>query len=147
MTQTSAAANSNELDSSEALGSALADLAGRLLAERARRAQFFADDLFAEAGWNIMLDLFVARHRVRRVTVSDACLGSGAPHATANRWLQKLVDAGLVCRDCDKTDGRRVFVDLTPDSYEKMKAYLLSMNLTPLAGTQMPALPLQEQRV
>lgn len=146
MTQSSAAANSNEIDSSDALGSALADLARRLLAERARRAQFFAGDLFAEAGWNIMLDLYVARHRARRVTVSDACLGSGAPHATANRWLQKLVDAGLVCRDCDKTDGRRVFVDLTPDAYEKMQGYLLSMNLTPLTGMRTPGVPLQDQQ-
>lgn len=145
MTQSNAAANSNENENAEALASALTDLARRLLAERARRAQFFATDLFAEAGWNIMLDLYVARHRDRRVTVSDACLGSGAPHATANRWLQKLVDAGLVCRDSDKTDGRRVFVNLTPDAAENMTSYLLSMNLSPLAGMQVPGVSLQDQ--
>jgi hypothetical protein len=147
MTQSNAAVRANECDNSAALASALADLAHRLLAERARRAQYFATDIFAEAGWNIMLDLYIARHRQRRVTVSDACLGSGAPHATANRWLQKLVEAGLVVRDSDKTDGRRVFVDLTPDAYANMQSYLLSVNLTPLSGMQVPGASLKDQPI
>lgn len=111
----------------------LADLARRLLSERLRRSQFFGPDMFAEAGWNVMLDLFVATHRGDRVTVSDASLASNAPHATANRWLQKLVTAGLLVRICDTSDGRRVFVELSPLGLEKMLGYLCSVDLRPLA--------------
>lgn len=111
----------------------LADLAQRLLSERMRRARFFGPDMFAEAGWNIMLDLVLATYRGKRVTVSDASLASGAPHATANRWLQKMVDAGLVLRTADERDGRRIFVELSPDGLEKMIGYLSSVNLRPLA--------------
>lgn len=111
----------------------LADLAGRLLSERLRRAKFFGPDMFAEAGWNIMLDLFIASYRGKSVTVSDASLASDAPHATANRWLQKLVTGGLIVRTADPRDGRRVFVELSPLGLERMLGYLGSIDLRPLA--------------
>jgi DNA-binding transcriptional ArsR family regulator len=116
----------------------LADLAQRVLSERLRRAEFFGDNMFAEAGWNIMLDLFVATHRRGRVTVSDASLASNAPHATANRWLQKLVTAGLLVRICDVRDGRRVFVELSPLGLEKMIGYLGTVDLSALADDEQP---------
>lgn len=45
------------------------------------------------------------------------------PATTALRWLTVLEDKGLIVREADATDARRVFVRLSSDGYEKMVAY------------------------
>jgi len=102
----------------------LGDLALRTYRERRRRNEIFADDtLFGEPAWDILLDLFVAGEKNKRVAVTSACIGSGVPSTTALRWLNVLELRGLVEREDDNQDARRSFVRLTPKARDMMVEY------------------------
>lgn len=81
---------------------------------RKREAIFGNPDLFGEPAWDILLDLYIANGEGKTVSVSSACIGSAAPATTGLRWLSVLADEGLVVRENDATDHRRVLVRLTP---------------------------------
>jgi len=100
------------------------ELAQRLYRDRRRRAEIFADEtLFGEPAWDILLDLFVAGEKGKRVAVTSACIGSGVPSTTALRWLNVLEMRGLVEREDDNHDARRSFVRLTPKARLQMAEY------------------------
>ena len=90
---------------------------------RRSRALFFDESLFGEPAWDVLLDLFIAAKERKRVPVTSACIGAAVPTTTALRWLTILEDRGLVLREADPTDARRIFVRLTADAYAKMVAY------------------------
>jgi DNA-binding MarR family transcriptional regulator len=94
--------------------------------ERQRRRDFFSDDLFGEPAWDMLLDLYIAEKRNRRVSVTAACLGANAPGTTALRWLQQLEERGLAVRDADPKDARRSFVRLSEEGYARMTDYFWS---------------------
>jgi hypothetical protein len=90
-------------------------LARKTYALRRKRASLFANpDLFGEPAWDILLDLYIAAGEGKPVSVSSACIGSAAPATTGLRWLGVLADEGLVVRENDAEDHRRVLVRLTP---------------------------------
>jgi len=91
---------------------------------RRRRGQFFGPDLFAEPGWDILLDLYIAGREGREVCVSGACAGASVPHTTALRWLKWLEDAALVVRRCDLSDARRTHVELSETARRRMDILL-----------------------
>ena len=74
-----------------------------------------------------MLDLFARTRKGEKVSVSNACLASGVPAATALRWVDLLVDNGLVTREADIVDRRRVWLKLTPKCIEQMQCYFENM--------------------
>lgn len=89
-------------------------LARKIYALRRKRAAFFGNpDLFGEPAWDILLDLYIAQGEGKQVSVSSACIGSAAPATTGLRWLSVLADQGLVVRENDPEDHRRVLVRLT----------------------------------
>jgi len=92
--------------------------ARRAFAARRRRQQVFGDraDLFGEPAWDMLLDLYIALHEDKPVTVSNACLSSGAATTTGLRWVATLAERGLVERIPDPKDGRRYFVRLTAEA-------------------------------
>jgi hypothetical protein len=91
---------------------------------RRMRSQIFGDsDLFGEPAWDMLLDLFIATGDGKRVPVTSACIGAAVPTTTALRWLTMLEDRGLVVREHDKLDARRIFVRLTAEAEAKMTAY------------------------
>jgi CheY-like chemotaxis protein len=93
---------------------------------RARRArdQFFPADLFADPAWDILLDLFAAHLENQRVAVSSLCIAAAVPATTALRWIKTLTDQGLLIRSADPQDGRRVYIELAPDTAGQLEAYL-----------------------
>lgn len=91
----------------------LAAAEGAYNQRRARKQIFENSGLFGEPAWDILLDLYVAELRERRVSVSDACLASGVPPTTALRWLALLEEANLVERHKDPHDARRVHLELS----------------------------------
>lgn len=102
----------------------LAELARANYRDRRRRATVFADpSLFGEPAWDILLDLFIAAKDRKRLPVTSACIGAAVPATTALRWLTVLEEKGLIVRENDTNDARRVFVRLSTDGYEKMVAY------------------------
>jgi hypothetical protein len=101
-----------------------AEVARTAYRDRRRRADIFQDaTLFGEPAWDILLDLFIAAKERKRLPVTSACIGAAVPATTALRWLTVLEDKGLILRENDMTDARRVFVRLSTDGYEKMVAY------------------------
>lgn len=102
----------------------------RVLAARAARRQFFDGDLFADPAWDILLELYALRCEQRRTSVSKLCLAAAVPATTALRWIEKLHSEGLIEREADPLDGRRIWVVLSDQGFEAMKAYLQQ-----LAGT------------
>lgn len=88
--------------------------ARRELARRRVRRNHLPSELFAEGGWNMLLDLFDQHHRERAVSITSACTAADVPASTALRHLEHLVQQGLIARDIDPHDRRRCFVRLTP---------------------------------
>lgn len=100
---------------------AWAEVARSAYRERRRRCEIFNDPtLFGEPAWDILLDLFIAAKERKRLPVTSACIGAAVPATTALRWLTVLEDKGLILRENDTADARRVFVRLSTDGYEKM---------------------------
>ena len=92
---------------------------------RARRLRdrYFTPDLFADPAWDMLLDLFQAEITRLRVPVSSLCIAAAVPATTALRWLKTMVEDGLFVRRADPHDGRRVFVELAPQTSDAMRRY------------------------
>jgi len=102
----------------------LAEFARNAYRDRRRRGEIFDDaGLFGEPAWDILLDLFIAAKERKRLPVTSACIGAAVPSTTALRWLTVLEEKGLILREHDTTDARRIFVRLSSEGYEKMVAY------------------------
>ncbi|MFO6447244.1 MarR family winged helix-turn-helix transcriptional regulator [Erythrobacter sp. NE805] len=100
-------------------------IARMVYALRRKRAALFGNpDLFGEPAWDILLDLFIAQAEGKCVSVSSACIGSAAPPTTGLRWLGVLADEGLVVRESDPEDNRRVHVRLTTKGHSAMQRFL-----------------------
>jgi len=87
------------------------------------RGRYFDETLFADPAWDMMLDLLQAEIRQHRVPVSSLCIAAAVPATTALRWLKTLVSQGLFLRRADPHDGRRVFVELAPDTSVSLRRY------------------------
>ncbi len=90
---------------------------------RRLRARFFADELFADPAWDMLLDLTQAEIAQVRVPVSSLCIAAAVPATTALRWIKTLTDSGLLLRRADPHDGRRVFVEMAPNTSQAMRNY------------------------
>ena len=92
---------------------------------RARRLrdQYFADGLFADPAWDMLLDLFAARLEGLTVSVSSLCIAAAVPPTTALRWITAMTNAGLLMRREDPSDRRRAFVTLTARAVAGMEGY------------------------
>ncbi|WP_097092460.1 winged helix DNA-binding protein [Novosphingobium sp. Chol11] len=91
-----------------------------MLRARRLREDFLPADLFADPAWDMLLDLLAARLEQERVSVSSLCIASAVPPTTALRWIRTLTDKGIVHRQADPHDGRRVFIALTDDTAEAL---------------------------
>lgn len=114
------------------------ELARRLYADRRRRQLAFSNpDIFGEPAWDILLDLYIAQAEKRAISVSSACIGSAAPPTTGLRWLGVLQEEGLVLREHDPQDQRRILVRLSSDGIHRMEDYLskLTRSGKPVANT------------
>lgn len=73
----------------------------------------------------MLLDLYVSRSKgLRPVSVSSLCIASAVPATTALRWINALVQEGLVARQPDLRDKRRVLVSLTDEGSQKLDILL-----------------------
>ncbi len=99
-----------------------------LLRARRLRDRFFAQDLFADPVWDIMLDLMAARLAGERVSVSSLCIAAAVPPTTALRWIRQLTDRGVVRRIDDPADGRRVFIELGSEAADGLTRWWSAVN-------------------
>ncbi len=104
---------------------ALAACIRDLLKREARRRGIGGGDVFGDPAWEMLLDLMLANIQDRRVSVSSACIASGAPMSTALRLVGRLVDEGVLHKIPDATDRRRHFLVINPCFEEPLREYLL----------------------
>ena len=71
----------------------------------------------------MLLDLLQAELSHLRVPVSSLCIAAAVPATTAFRWLKTMVQEKLFVRRADPHDGRRVFVELAPDTSYALRRY------------------------
>jgi DNA-binding MarR family transcriptional regulator len=100
-----------------------ADSIRQIIRARRLRTRFFAEELFADPAWDMMLDLLQAEIAQLRVPVSSLCIAAAVPATTALRWLKTLVSQGLFIRRPDPHDGRRVYVELAADASHALRSY------------------------
>ena len=96
----------------------------RVIEARQRRAEFFRSDLFADAAWDILLQLFLAELQERDVEVTDLGIFSSVPDSTAGRWLEKLARDGFVRAKAHPADRRRSVAQLSGQGCRAMHAWL-----------------------
>lgn len=117
----SATALSRQTGSRETL-----DGIGSLLNWMELRDQHFGS-LFCDPAWNIMLELYQAKVEGTSVSIKRACIAARVPATTALRRLTELETAGMVEKQADGSDKRRLLVELTPTAYDRMGECLKSL--------------------
>jgi DNA-binding MarR family transcriptional regulator len=100
-----------------------ADTVRSVIRARRLRARYFPEDLFADPAWDMLLDLLQAEIAQLRVPVSSLCIAAAVPATTALRWLKALVSQNIFVRHADPRDGRRVFVELAPQTSQALRRY------------------------
>ena len=107
--------------------SSLHDLDGRtirlLVRSHRERGSFFADGLFSDPAWNILLEAYSALVNQEPISIVGLCSASGVPESTAARWIRKLETDGWLTRVQDPLDGRRSWIQLSANGYEAMDRY------------------------
>jgi hypothetical protein len=94
-----------------------------LIKARSQRARYLSTE-FCDPAWDILLDLLRAELSGERVSVSSVCLAAVAPQTTALRYLKKMTAEGTIIRCADPFDGRRVFVELAPETSRALRLYI-----------------------
>lgn len=90
-----------------------AEAAAREVRRRNQQLQAFGSKLVSNPGWDMLIDLFLARERGKSISVSSLCIASNVPQTTALRWISTLEEEGLICRIRDPNDRRRAYLELT----------------------------------
>ena len=77
----------------------------------------------------MILQLYIADCVGRPIDVTSLCGSAGVPKTTALRHLDQLEKLQLVERRDDDTDGRRIFVELTPSLRAQAERWLDSTRI------------------
>ncbi|WP_375188200.1 MarR family transcriptional regulator [Sphingobium yanoikuyae] len=76
-----------------------------------------------EPSWAIMLDIYACALEEVRLCVTAIGIAAGIPPTTAQRWINKLAGLGLLEREADPTDQRRIYVRLSPSAMKVMREW------------------------
>ena len=107
--------------------SRLANYIRELLKKESKRRGIGGGEVFGDPAWEMMLDLLLAKVEGRQVSVSSACIASGAPMSTALRLVGRLVDEGVLGKVADESDRRRHFLEINPEFEQPMIDYLIGL--------------------
>ena len=102
----------------------LLDRANEIFADRRLRPQFFGNSMFGEAGWDLLLALYIYGQHPGGTSVSSLIRFSGAPQTTVLRWLDYLEARKWVDRDRMQTNRKQANVHITTEAREALDAYL-----------------------
>lgn len=98
------------------------DQIASILQIRRRRSEVFGEGLFSDPAWDILLELFAAQLRQRRLELTD--LESIAPTSTLARWVAVLQERGLVICELDALCPDRFWIALSGECAAEMSAFL-----------------------
>lgn len=103
--------------------SVLVERARQMYVNRARRTRVFNSKMFGEPAWDMLLALYVTDQALAHHTVSGLVSLSGAPHTTAIRWIDLLIQEGLFTRKPSPFDARVFWIGLTEEARQDLDAY------------------------
>lgn len=96
---------------------------------RRSRLEFFCEDLVGEPAWDMLLELFARHLEQTRTSIGSLCASSSVPGTTGLRWIEKLSDEGLLVRENDRNDARRIWVSLSEKGTDKMREFFENAKL------------------
>lgn len=105
----------------------MARVAEGILRQRRRRKDYFGTSLFAESGWDLLLELYVGESSGSSTTAEQLLTSTMGPPSIAARWLEHLQEEGLVRRLMHRGKSGTEFVELTNKSRLAMEAYLAAV--------------------
>ena len=82
-----------------------------------------------EPSWLILLDLYA--NPSRDVSVTSACLASFVAPTTARRHIDTLEAAGLIEREPDRFDRRKVYLRLTQAAVDGLGGFFADHRVAP----------------
>ena len=94
-----------------------------LIRSRMERARYLATDLLADPVWDILLFLLHAEIRRRAVSASSASVASGLPEKVGNRWLDTMVQCGLIAVTDHPDASGGELVELMPEASRNIRRY------------------------
>jgi hypothetical protein len=100
-----------------------ADFVRSIIRARRLREKYLGSDLFADPAWDMLLDLFAAQLERRQVSVSSLCLAAAVPPTTALRWISILEAKGILLRQSDSRDARRVWLRISDEMTAKLTEF------------------------
>lgn len=108
---------------------------------RRQRQDLFPGIQVADPAWDLLLELYIFGAEGRRVSVTGLGLGANVPGATVLRWLAMFQEAGLIVREPDPLDRRRIWVKLTESGLERVgQAITISLvSVQPASPTMLSA--------
>ncbi|PZR47880.1 MAG: MarR family transcriptional regulator [Stutzerimonas stutzeri] len=92
-----------------------------LIKARRRIVACLGTRLSTMPAWDMLLDLYIARHEGRAITIWSLCLTADVPASTAHRKIGEMIDAGVLVR---AHRGGRVSISLSPVYLARMDALL-----------------------
>lgn len=101
-----------------------ATMVRQIIKLRRLRDNYFDPSLFADPAWDILLDLMAAKLEGVRVSVSSLCIAAAVPATTALRWISTMTENGLLVREHDPDDARRIFIGLSEEVAASLHQYL-----------------------
>lgn len=99
----------------------------KVIRARRLRDQFFAEGLFEDPAWDMLLDLYAAELEGAQVSVSSLCIAAAVAPTTALRWIARMTEAKLFVRQPDPFDRRRAFLTLSEAARQMMDRYFAGL--------------------
>lgn len=94
-----------------------------LIAIRRSRTDHLPRVQMADPAWDILLDIYACQLECRKLPITSVGTLADIPAATAQRWIRKLTQQGMLVRIADPKDRRRAHVSLTPTAWDGMRAW------------------------
>jgi CheY-like chemotaxis protein/DNA-binding MarR family transcriptional regulator len=88
------------------------------------RREVFRGSSLPESSWDILTELMSIELASRKISVSGLCLAANCPVTTALRRIDELTELGLIAKDPDPSDARRLYVRMTDVGRAKMEEFL-----------------------
>jgi ActR/RegA family two-component response regulator/DNA-binding MarR family transcriptional regulator len=100
------------------------EILSAILDDRKDRTKLFGEFIATDPVWDMLLDLAYAKESNEAVSTTNLCIGAGVPITTGLRRLDELEKLGLVVRQPDPADRRRIMVTLTAIGEAQMQEFL-----------------------
>lgn len=94
-----------------------------IMAMRQSRTTHIPISQMGDAAWDILLDVYACQLEGVKLPVTAVGTLAGIPAATAQRWIKRLTQQGMLAQIADPKDRRRSHVLLSPKACDAMRAW------------------------